>query len=523
MLLRFALLALLAPHPFDVIVTDKAYHYVGHQEFDFYGVAHAEQHLFVDAAKDGEIRRMYWIQYEHYLPNNDHRYDYPPPNDAIGGIPMTRESRFRPAGTTPSPDSDSGHAIAFLQSHGFRFAPENLRVRFIHLVDESKRSEVMIVYQEDVRVTGKREPDDALVARAKAGLAIAGVSGDLPGRLDSYLKEREARSDFTGVVLVEAQGKTVLERGYGRADWELDVPNDMSKIFRIGSVSKPFTAIAILKLQEESKLSIDNSVCQYLARCPESWQPVSLRHLLSHTSGIPDYFSEVKAGPLKTMRALIDETVNAHLTSALRSVPGERYAYSNFGYLLLGYVCEVVTGEPWESVLRSRVFTPAQMKDTAYDEVFSILPRRARGYASGEGGRRNVVYKDHGAFAAGGLRSTAPDLLSFLHALLDRRLVSQRTFEEMIAPVRDNYALGWQSMPLFGRRAINHTGDTTGFASHIVHYLDDDVTIIVLSNDENEPAKTTACDLARIVFRIEAPVLTNKAAGPIPAARACSQ
>src|SRR4029079_5518971 len=147
-----------------------------------------------------------------------------------------------------------------------------------------------------------------------------------------------------------------------------------SKIFRIGSVSKPFTAIAILKLQEEKKLSIDDSLCNYLPSCPVAWQPVTLRHLLSHTSGIPDYFGEVRAGPTSRMRELIDETVKAHATSALRTTPGDSHSYSNFGYLLLAYVCEVAGREPWEDVLRARIFVPAGMIDTAYDDVFAIVP-----------------------------------------------------------------------------------------------------------------------------------------------------
>jgi hypothetical protein len=161
-----------APPPSDFAITaSRDFKYVGTQSFDFYGKAHAEQHFFVDADRDGTIRRMYWIQFEHYLPGTDDRYSYPPPNDKLGHLTVEREERFRPAGVVPSPESDAGHAVAFLAAKGLNFAAENYRVRFIHLPDATNRSEVMIVYQEDAR--GRHDPVWAdVVARAKKDLKI---------------------------------------------------------------------------------------------------------------------------------------------------------------------------------------------------------------------------------------------------------------------------------------------------------------------------------------------------------------
>ena len=301
-------------------------------------------------------------------------------------------------------------------------------------------------------------------------------------------------------MIVEYRGRVLLDRGFGSADFELNVPNDGASIFRIGSLSKPFTAIAIMKLQEEHKLSIDDTVCKYLTDCPPAWAPVHLRHLLSHTSGIPDYFGEVSAGPTSRMREYIDQTVKTHLSSPLSSVAGESFIYSNFGYLLLGYVCEVAAKQPWEDVLRTRIFTPAGMTATAYDDVLALVPNRVRGYQRPGAVLQNIIYKDHGAFAAGGLRSTARDLLAWQHALSSGLLLTSSSLEEMLSPIHDNYALGWQAISLLGRRSVNHSGGIDGFASHFVHYRDDDLNIVVLSNISEEPAKTTACDLARIVF-----------------------
>ena len=365
-----------------------------------------------------------------------------------------------------------------------------------------------------MNASGRRAAPLLAVAIVLAALVSVHASHRTePSRLDSYLHKRELSGDFSGVVIVELNGLVLLNHGYGKADYELAALNDDTKIFRIGSLSKPFTAVAIMRLQEESKLSIDDPLCRFLKPCPTSWAPVTLRQLLSHTSGIPDYFGEVSAGPTAKMRELIDQVIHAHLASTLLSEPGVSFRYSNFGYLLLGYVCEVVSGQPWELVLRSRIFEPAGMLDSGYDDIYAVLPGRVRGYDRASAVIRNIVYKDHGAFAAGGLRSTARDLLAWQHALMSGKLLQKGSLEEMFTAVRDNYALGWQSISLFGRRVVNHTGEIDGFASHLVWYREDGLVIIVLSNFADEPTKTTACDLARIVFGEGDTVLDH---GPSP-------
>ena len=350
-------------------------------------------------------------------------------------------------------------------------------------------------------------PIAPVAAAIYAAFFAAASPGTLSQQLDDYLSSRLGRSDFSGVVLVEKRGSILLDRGYGLADYESNVPNDDRRIYRIGSLSKPFTAVATMKLQEEGKLKIDDPLCAYLTACPPAWSPVSLRHLLSHTSGIDDYFSTVAAGPLSSMRQLIDAAIQAHHESPLLSPPGRTHRYNNFGFLLLGYVVEVAAKQPWETVLRTRVFDPAGMNNTAYDDVFAIVPGRARGYTRSSDGLHNIVYKDHGAFAAGGLRSTALDLLAWQHALVSGRILRRDSLDVMFTPVRDNYALGWQVMKFFDRAVIDHSGGIDGFASHLAFYPDEDLVIVVLSNVESEPAKTTACDLARIVFGSGVPVL----------------
>jgi CubicO group peptidase (beta-lactamase class C family) len=338
-------------------------------------------------------------------------------------------------------------------------------------------------------------------ALALFGLVSQDAAGQTLGeRLDRYLRQRPGRP-FSGVVIVALGDSIVFERAYGMADADLGIPNRLETRFRIGSLTKPLTATAVMRLVETGQLRLTDRVCAYLARCPEAWRPVTLRHLLSHTSGIPDLFNELPAAPVDSTRAVMDAAVLRHLGDSLRSRPGERYAYSNFGYFLLGCVLEVAYHEPWERVLRDLVFSPASMRQSVYDDVWAIMPGRAHGYALKGDSLRNIAYKDHAAYAAGGLLSSAPDLFSFDRALSHGKLIADSTLREMTQPGLGDYGLGWQVIRVFGRRMRNHTGGIDGFASHLATY-DDGTTVIVLSNVEDEAAKATACDVAAIRFGI---------------------
>jgi CubicO group peptidase (beta-lactamase class C family) len=342
-----------------------------------------------------------------------------------------------------------------------------------------------------------------LATFAALGFAIAASTGfserrDAPARVDDYLRHRPG-TPFNGVVLIARHGDVVFEQGYGWADADLQVRNDPSMRFGIGSLTKPITAAAVMRLVERGRFRLSDPLCLYVVPCPIPWRGVTLEHLLSHTSGIPDYFEELPAAPVESTKGVIDAAIAKHRADPLRSHPGDRYAYSNFGYFLLGYTLEAATGRSWEAVLRAEVFAPASMRDTEYDDVRRVMPRRVRGYTRSSDGLHIVQYHDHAAYAAGGLLSSARDLLRFDNALSRGRIVSESMLREMRKPRRGNYGLGWQVITAFGRKQRNHTGEINGFASHLAHY-DGAITVIVLSNVQDEPAKSTACDIAAIMF-----------------------
>lgn len=329
------------------------------------------------------------------------------------------------------------------------------------------------------------------------GARAQGVSD----RIDQYLRDRPG-VPFSGVVAVARGDSTLFEQAYGLGEADLAVPNRVDHRFNIGSLTKPIVAVAVLRLAERGRLALDEPFCDHVPGCPAAWRRVSVRHLLSQRSGIPDLFGELPAAPAESLRAVVDAAMARHRGDTLRFVQGTRYAYSNFNYILIGYMLETVAGAPWRDVLRREVFAPAAMNDTEYDDVWAILPRRVRGYTVADGTLRNVPYRDHAAYTAGGLLSSARDLLRFDAALSAGTLVNDTLVRAMATPGLGDYGLGWQIIRVFGRTMRNHTGVVTGFASHLAHY-DDGTTIVVLSNVEDEPAKATACDIAAMVFGLE--------------------
>lgn len=203
--------------------------------------------------------------------------------------------------------------------------------------------------------------------------------------------------------------------------------------------------------------------------------------------------------------------------TALRGEP--RYAYSNFGYLLLAYVIEVADGHSWVEVLRREVFEPAGLRATRYDSVWELVPGRARGYARKGGELLNTEYKDHGGLSAGGLHSTLDDLGRFAAAVEGGPLLPPELERRMYAPGQGNYALGWQVTRFHDRPVRNHTGGIGGFASHVAAYPENGVFIAVLSNIEDTPVKALACDLAALTFGGHETVLDRRPVETPDAAR----
>ncbi|MEO5860631.1 MAG: serine hydrolase [Pyrinomonadaceae bacterium] len=322
-------------------------------------------------------------------------------------------------------------------------------------------------------------------------------------RVNEYMKAAQDVDGFSGTILVARDGKPIVSKGYGMANVELGVANAPDFAFRLGSITKQFTGMAIAMLQERGKLKVDDPICDYIADCPEIWKPISIDHLLRHTSGITNYtafpdFAKTTVSPVAT-----GQMTERLKQEKLDFAPGAKMSYSNSGYFLLGVIIEKTSGKTYADFLQENIFTPLGMQESGYDDPLRIIMHRAAGYQRQIGKLLNAAYTDMSVpYAAGSLYSTTGDLLKWDQALYGEKLASKQTINKTFTPStgESGYGYGWGISKKFGRRSISHGGGIYGFATDISRYPDDKVTVIVLSNVQGAPAGRISTSLAAIVF-----------------------
>ncbi|GIW51737.1 MAG: hypothetical protein KatS3mg081_1092 [Gemmatimonadales bacterium] len=308
--------------------------------------------------------------------------------------------------------------------------------------------------------------------------------------VDSIVADALKGGKAAGMSVAVVWGSdTMVLKGYGYADLEFDVPTPERAIYEIGSITKQFTAAAILKLAEEGKLSLDDDITKYLPDFPARGYRITLRRLLDHTSGIPGYTEFPEFAEL-SMRKLPRDTLLALIGSKpLDFPPGEAMVYSNSGYFLLGLVIEKASGLPYEEYVRRHLFGPAGMQDSRYCSERAVIKRRAHGYDMGPLGLMRAAYLDHTwPYAAGSLCSTARDLVAWNKALHGGKILAPDSYRELITPgtlndgTRLRYAKGLVVDSMLGRRVIHHGGGINGFLSDLKYFPDDTLTVAVLIN-----------------------------------------
>jgi CubicO group peptidase (beta-lactamase class C family) len=307
---------------------------------------------------------------------------------------------------------------------------------------------------------------------------------------------------FSGSVLVAKDGQIVLREAYGKANYELDVPNTVDTKFRIGSVTKQFTAMAIMILAEQGKIAVDDPVSKHLENSPVAWEKITIRHLLNHTSGIPSYTSFPQM-MTRTVRlpATLDEVIASFNDKPLEFEPGERFAYSNSAYIVLGKIIERASGHDYATFLKRNIFEPLEMDDTGYDHNGAILPRRAAGYSRTLVLLANAPYIDMSwPHAAGALYSTVNDLSKWDQALLAGKLISPESYELMFTPGKASYGFGWFIRETDGHKEISHGGGIHGFQSSVIRYPDDKLVVIVLCNVVPTQVEKISHELAKIAL-----------------------
>lgn len=315
-------------------------------------------------------------------------------------------------------------------------------------------------------------------------------------KADIYLSKLTKARLFSGSVLIARNGKVLVRKGYGEADREKHLVNTAQTKFRLGSTTKQFTAMAILILEARGKLNVQDRICTYLADCPTTWQQITIHHLLTHTSGIPDFtsFPDFKI----TMRSPSSptETIARFKDKPLAFQPGEKFSYSNSGYVVLGAIIEQASGKRYEAFLQENIFVPLQMVDSGYDHNNGDL---AVGYRN----QTNLAdFIDMSIpYAAGGLYSTVEDLYRWDQALYTDKLIPKNLRDKMFTPFGGfGYGYGWGIGKEGDRPVVSHIGGIQGFSSSIARYPNDKVVIIVLGNREDGNSGDIGVQLAKIVF-----------------------
>ena len=343
------------------------------------------------------------------------------------------------------------------------------------------------------------------LAQSGSGLCTPSLA-----EIDASVAKTLAQGSPGMAVAVGKGGRVLLSRGYGFADLEHRAPVTRDTVFSLASITKQFTAAALLLLAEEGKLKLDEPVSKYVPELPQG-RRVTLYQLLVQTSGIPDYAEDPAGSSTKSVAKTPAEMLAwiSRLSPPLQFEPGSKWAYSNSNYALLGLIAERVSGEPLSALFQRRLFTPAGLRNTAFDDPADVVPHRARGYrkdAKAPSGFANADWISPTIPGpAGGLRSTAEDLLRWSDALHGGRILKPASLRRLTRAglltngrttkfgmpeawqkgLNSDYAMGFFLTPTAYGRRLSHGGDVDGFSTWLAHYPERQVTIALLINSQS--------------------------------------
>ena len=323
-------------------------------------------------------------------------------------------------------------------------------------------------------------------------------------RLDVFVRAEMQRQKVPGVaVAVVRKGHVVKAGGYGLANVEHGVPTAPETVFQSGSLGKQFTAVAVMLQVEDGKLALNDPITNYLAGAPNAWRSITVRHLLTHTSGIPDYNEDT----LDMRRDYSEDDLAKFAFGLELEFPaGSRWNYSNTGYVLLGIIVRKVSGRFYGDVLRERVFAPLGMTTARVIVEDDIVPHRAAGYRLVKGELKNQEWVSPvlNTTADGALYLTVLDLVAWDAGLRSGAILAPQSWAQILAPVRLNsgatypYGFGWFVDGFSGQRRQHHSGQWQGFSTYISRYLEDDLTVAVLCNLASAEASSFVDGIAAV-------------------------
>jgi CubicO group peptidase (beta-lactamase class C family) len=324
-----------------------------------------------------------------------------------------------------------------------------------------------------------------MISRLAALFLVVGMSPaqTQDSRMDQVVQSYVASKEFMGSVLVARGNDILLSKGYGSANLEWGIPNTPSTKFRLGSITKQFTAASILLLEERGKLKVEDLVKQHLRDAPAAWDKVTIFHLLTHTAGVPSFTDFPDYKSFQPFATTTEKLVARFRDKPLDFEPGQNFYYSNSGYVLLGHLIEKISGQSYERFVQENIFTPLGMKDSGYDSNSAVIARRAAGYTPAPNGPVNADFLHMSVpHAAGALYSTTEDLLRWEQGLFGGKLLSAASLAKMTTPLRNNYAFGLAINTVSGRKVISHGGGIEGFNTMLAYFPETKLTVAVLAN-----------------------------------------
>ncbi len=335
-------------------------------------------------------------------------------------------------------------------------------------------------------------------------LCTCAVAADVPTQVDQLVAAEMKAQQIPGISLaVVKDGNPVLVKGYGLANVEHNVAVKPETVFQSGSVGKQFTAMAVMMLVEEGKISLDDPITKYFPDGPESWKKITVRNLLSHTSGIPDYTDEMVDFQRNYSEA---DLVEYAKKLPLEFEPGEKWKYSNTGYVLLGVILHKASGQFYGDLLHDRVFVPLGMNTARIISERDIVLNRAAGYVRKNGELKNQdwVSPSLNTTADGSLYLTSLDMIKWDAALRERKLLNSSSYDQMWTGMKLNdgkdsgYGFGWFVAKKDGKLFLEHTGSWQGFESYIGRWEGDGLTVIVFCNLAHAKPKKIAKGVAKM-------------------------
>ncbi len=299
-------------------------------------------------------------------------------------------------------------------------------------------------------------------------------------------------------ILIAKKGQVVYQRAFGSANIELNTPMQPDMVFRIGSITKQFTAVAILQLVEQGKISLQDSVQKFIKDFPPKGATITIENLLTHTSGLVDYTSMNDPDPYIERRDFTPEfLIDYFKKEPLQFKPGTKYSYSNSNYLLLGYIIQLVSGMPYHQYMQDMVVKPAGLTHTLYAEEPTVLPGRVEGYTRDRGFFENCPYQTLSiGFACGDLLSNTEDLYMWNNAVINYKLISKESVARAFTPYKlsdgtgSDYGYGWFIDTLYGSLYIHHEGQTSGFIALEKYFPQEDIYAAILTNVKSSEDKT---------------------------------